>query len=94
MFVVDISNLVEDVQISARVTGPIDTVAASVSIDTPVYTGTFRVHEIYWHPCQDLIMCSTEGLGGDTKEFTLTVESDSADPVNVVAMLGQEGTST
>ncbi len=93
MFFVEILDPIENVQISARVMGPIHTVAASVSIDTPVYTGAFRVHEIYWFPCDDVGMCPQGGREGDTKEFTLTVESDSADPVNVVAMLGQEGTS-
>ena len=94
MFFVEIIDHVEDVQISARVTGPIHTVAASALIDTPAYMGVFKVHETYWHQCDDSGMCPFGGVGGDTKGFTLTVESDSTDPVNVVAMLGQGGTST
>lgn len=93
MFFVEISDPIENVQISARVTGPFQTVVVSASIDTPVYTGVFEVRARYPHPC-DYELCSPAFIGGDTKEFTLTVESDSVDPVNIVAMLGQGGTST
>lgn len=94
MFFIEIVDHEEDVQISAQVTGPTNTVEASALIDTPAYTGMFKIHGTYWHQCLDSGLCPFGGVGGDMREFTLTVESDSSDPVNVVAMLGRGITST
>lgn len=91
MFVVEILDTVEDVRLSALVTSPAQTYVASASIDRPIYTGVFRIQDVYWFDCGNMVCPG--GIGGDLKKFTLTIESNSADPVNVVAMLGKVGAS-
>ena len=68
VFALDIRDYTEDMDLRARVLGPLGFAMTDVDIDAAQYEGTFEVNESY--------------------EYTLVVESNDIDTINLVAALG------